>query len=109
LLILNVATSSDVAAAFSALIERRAGALMLSANILFQQARGQIISLAAHHAMPTMFWDSISAAAGALSSYGPNIGSAYHQTGLYTGEFSREKNQRTCQSFNRRSSPWQSI
>jgi len=85
LLILNVATGSDVAAAFSVLIEQRAGALLLSANNLFQQARGQIISLAAHHAMPTMFWDSMSAAAGALSSYGPNIASAYHQTGLYAG------------------------
>src|SRR5262249_1677553 len=63
----------------------RAGALLLSANNLFQQARAQIISLAAHHAMPTMFWDSASAAAGALSSYGPDFGSAFRQAGVYTG------------------------
>jgi putative ABC transport system substrate-binding protein len=35
--------------------------------------------------MPTMFWDSASAAAGALSSYGPDFAAAYHQTGLYVG------------------------
>jgi putative ABC transport system substrate-binding protein len=85
LLILNVATDSDVAAAFLVLIEQRAGALLLSANIIFQRARAQIISLAARHAMPTMFWDSVSAAAGALSSYGPSFDSAYHQAGLYVG------------------------
>jgi len=83
LLILNVATDSDVAAAFSVMIEQQAGALLLSANIIFQQARAQIISLAARHAMPTMFWDNVSAAAGALSSYGPDLGSAHHQAGLY--------------------------
>jgi putative tryptophan/tyrosine transport system substrate-binding protein len=84
-LILNVAKESDVEAAFSVLIEQRAGALLLSANIVVQRARAQIISLAARHAMPTMFWDSVSAAAGALSSYGPDFGNAYRQAGLYTG------------------------
>jgi putative tryptophan/tyrosine transport system substrate-binding protein len=87
-LILNVATDSDVAAAFSVLIEQRAGALLLSANIIFQRARAQIISLAARHAMPTMFW---AAAAGALSSYGPNFDSAYHQAGLYVGRILKGK------------------
>jgi len=85
LLILNVATESDVAAAFSVLIKQRAGALLISANNVFRRARGQIISLAARHALPTMFWDSESVAAGALSSYGPDIGIAFRQAGLYAG------------------------
>jgi putative ABC transport system substrate-binding protein len=85
LLLLNVPTDSDIAAAFSVLIQQRAGALLLSANIIFQRARAQIISLAARHAMPTMFWDSVSAAAGALSSYGPDFDGAFHQAGLYVG------------------------
>ena len=46
LLILNVPTYSDIAAAFSAIIEQQAGALLLSANVIFQQERDQIISLA---------------------------------------------------------------
>jgi putative ABC transport system substrate-binding protein len=35
--------------------------------------------------MPTLFWDSPSVVAGAFSSYGPDIASAYHQGGLYVG------------------------
>jgi putative tryptophan/tyrosine transport system substrate-binding protein len=62
LLILNVVpTYGDVAAAFSAIIEHHAGALLLSASIVFQRVRDQIISLAARHGIPTMFWDSASA------------------------------------------------
>ena len=85
LLILNVATESDIAAAFSILIEQRAGALLLSASILFQRASHQIISLAARHAMPTMFWHRAAAAADGLSSYGPDFGDAFRQGGLYAG------------------------
>jgi putative ABC transport system substrate-binding protein len=85
LLILNVATDNDVAAAFSVLTKQRAGALLLSANVLFLRAQAQIISLAARHAMPTMFWRSSSTSAGGLSSYGPDTPSAYHQAGLYVG------------------------
>jgi ABC-type uncharacterized transport system substrate-binding protein len=84
-LILNVATQSDMVAAFATIVDQQAGALLLSANIVFQRERDQIISLAARHAIPTMFWDSASAAAGALSSYGPDFASAYHQAGLYAG------------------------
>jgi putative tryptophan/tyrosine transport system substrate-binding protein len=85
LLILNVTTYSDIAAAFSAIIEQQAGALLLSANIIFQQGRDQIISLATRHEIPTMFYDSASTAAGALSSYGPDFGGALYQAGLYVG------------------------
>jgi putative ABC transport system substrate-binding protein len=81
----NVETESDIAAVFDTLTQQRAGALLLGASIVLQQARDQIITLAARHMIPTMFWDSASAAAGALSSYGPDFTSAYHQAGLYVG------------------------
>ena len=85
MLILNVSNENEIAAAFSKLADQNAGALLLSASIVWQQARHQIISLAAKHGIPTMFWDSVSTSAGALSSYGPDFASAYHQAGLYTG------------------------
>jgi putative ABC transport system substrate-binding protein len=85
LLILNVATENDVAAAFSVLNEKGAGALLLSANTVFQQARVEIILLATRHSMPTMFWDTAATEAGALSSYGPDSSTTYRQAGLYTG------------------------
>jgi putative ABC transport system substrate-binding protein len=75
----------DIAAGFAALVEQRAGALLLSSSVIFEEARNQIISLAARHAIPTMFFDTASVEAGALSSYGSDMPDAYHQAGLYTG------------------------
>jgi putative tryptophan/tyrosine transport system substrate-binding protein len=83
--IINVSTESDVTAAFATLIAQQADALLISANVVFQQRRDQIISLAARHRIPSMFFDSASAAAGAFSSYGPDLFGAYHQAGLYVG------------------------
>jgi putative ABC transport system substrate-binding protein len=85
LLILNGETESEITTAFATLAAQKAGALLVSSGIAFQQARKPIIALAVRYAMPTMFWDSPSAVAGAFSSYGPDIASAYHQGGLYVG------------------------
>jgi putative ABC transport system substrate-binding protein len=84
-LVVNAANENEIARAFATLVDQHAGALLISAGSYFQQARNQIISLAARHALPTMFLDSASAAAGALSSYGPDFPSIYHQAGVYTG------------------------
>jgi putative ABC transport system substrate-binding protein len=51
-LVLNAGNDNDIAAAFSRLIELRAGALLISADTFFYAARDQIISLAARHACP---------------------------------------------------------
>jgi putative ABC transport system substrate-binding protein len=85
LLVLNAETESEIEAAFATLVEQRAGALLIGSNIVFVRRRDQIISLAARHAIPTMFYDSASVAAGALSGYGPDFGGAYYQAGLYAG------------------------
>jgi putative ABC transport system substrate-binding protein len=84
-LILNVGTESDIAAAFETLTAQKARALLLSVSVRFQQAREHIIALAAQHMMATMFWDDVAVAAGALASYGPDFASGYHQAGLYVG------------------------
>jgi len=81
----GLTTESEIDSAVVSAVEQQAGALLMSANLLFQNARDQIIWLAARHAMPTMFHDSSSVAAGGLSSYGPDFTDLYHQTGLYVG------------------------
>jgi putative ABC transport system substrate-binding protein len=48
-------------------------------------ARDQITSLAARYAIPTMFSDRASAAAGGLLSYGFDVSDVNRQVGLYTG------------------------
>jgi putative tryptophan/tyrosine transport system substrate-binding protein len=79
----------DVAAAFTTVVEQQAGAILVgSAGVVLRPARDQIISLAARHAIPTMFIGSESTAAGALSSYGPDFRAfqaAMYQIGQYAG------------------------
>jgi len=84
-LVLNGGTESDIAAAFATLVEQQVSALLLGADNFFNTARHQIISLAARYAIPTMFYDRASVAAGGLLSYGADLLDANRQVGLYTG------------------------
>jgi putative tryptophan/tyrosine transport system substrate-binding protein len=88
-LVLNGGTESDIAAGFASLVEQRVGALLISADTSFYAARDQIISLAAHYAIPTMFFESASVTAGGLLSYGPDLLAGNHQVGLYAGRILR--------------------
>jgi putative tryptophan/tyrosine transport system substrate-binding protein len=83
--VLNAGNADDIAAAFSRLIDLRADALLISADTFFYSVRDQIISLAARHAMPTMYFESAAVPAGALLSYGPDIFGSNHQVGIYAG------------------------
>src|SRR5262249_16731780 len=82
---INITTEGSLASGFSRLVEQRAGALLISSSIFYQQERNQPILLAARHAIPTMFPDSTSVLAGALSSYGPDMVDAFRQVGVYAG------------------------
>ncbi len=83
--VVNVADESQIEPGFASVLEQRARILLVSSNVLFQVARHQIITLASRHAVPTMFFDTPSAVAGALSSYGPDVASNYYQAGIYAG------------------------
>ena len=84
-LVLNGGTESDIAAAFATLVEQQVGALLISADSFFYAASHQIMSLAARYAIPTMFYDRASVAAGGLLSYGDDLRDNTRQVGLYAG------------------------
>jgi putative tryptophan/tyrosine transport system substrate-binding protein len=84
-IVIDIAAEGSLAAAFARLVEQRAGALLVSANIFFAQESLQLILLSARHGIPTMFWDSTAVPAGALSSYGPDQLDTFHQAGVYVG------------------------
>jgi putative ABC transport system substrate-binding protein len=84
-LVLNGGTESDIAAAFATLVEQQVSALLISADSFFYAASHQIISLAARYAIPTMFYDRASVAAGGLLSYGDYFSTISRQVGLYAG------------------------
>jgi putative ABC transport system substrate-binding protein len=84
-LVLYGGTESDIAAAFATLVEQQVSALLISADGFFRAAGNQIISLAARYAIPTMFYNRVSVAAGGLLSYGADLRDVHRQIGFYAG------------------------
>jgi putative tryptophan/tyrosine transport system substrate-binding protein len=85
LLVLKAARVSDIETVFDRLREEGAGALLVSADPLFDSARDQIVALAARHAVPAIYQYRETVLAGGLMSYGPNSSDAYRIAGGYTG------------------------
>ena len=85
LLLFNALTESDIAEAVANAVQQGAGALLAGADRPLATAAAQMISLANHYSLPTMFYSSSAVAAGALASYGPDLLDVNRQVGLYTG------------------------
>jgi putative ABC transport system substrate-binding protein len=85
IIILNATTESEIDLAFATLVQRGAGALLMSADTFFQVQRGQLIALAARHAVPTMYeWPEF-VRAGGLMSYSTVRAETFLQAGVYVG------------------------
>jgi putative tryptophan/tyrosine transport system substrate-binding protein len=83
--VLHASTERDLNAVFEALVQVRAGALLIGTDPLFIGLSEQIAALALRHAVPTMFQYREFVAAGGLMSYGGNVLHQFHQVGIYTG------------------------
>ena len=55
--ILNASTGREIDAAFANLSQKPGGALLVSPDALFFNRRAQILTLAARHALPTIYYD----------------------------------------------------
>jgi ABC-type uncharacterized transport system substrate-binding protein len=84
--VLNTTNESDIDAAFTALLERRAGALVVGSDPLFFRFTDKLVELAARHAMPAIYIVREFPEAGGLMSYGSRQSDAYHQAGIYVGK-----------------------
>jgi putative ABC transport system substrate-binding protein len=88
LLVLNASSQSEIDAAFTTLVEQRVGALLVTGEPFFNgAARDQLITLAALHAVPTVY-QNLTAPDG-LMSYGTSLADAYRLSGVYTGRILR--------------------
>jgi putative ABC transport system substrate-binding protein len=67
------------------LVQREAGALVVSADPFFFSRREQLTTLAARHALPAIYEFREFAAVGGLISYGPSIIDTYRKAGAYVG------------------------
>jgi putative ABC transport system substrate-binding protein len=83
--ILTAANTRDINRAFSEAVQRRADALSISAEPLFTNRLVQLATLAARHAMPTVYALREFADVGGLMSYGSNFAELFRQAGTYTG------------------------
>jgi len=84
--ILRASTGHDIDTAFASLVQHRAGALIVANDPFFVSRRDQIVALAAHHKIPTMYFSREFAVAGGLLSYGASLVDAARQGGIYTGK-----------------------
>ena len=84
--VMQASDSREIEAAFGALVRNRADALLVGSDSFFVSRRLQIATLAARHAIPTVYPVRDFAEAGGLMSYGASQTEAYRQAGIYTGK-----------------------
>jgi putative ABC transport system substrate-binding protein len=86
LVVVDARTDSDLEPAFATFSQQHAGAILVGATTNFYIRRmEQLASLAARHALPTIYPYREFALAGGLMSYGSSLGYGFHQAGIYTG------------------------
>jgi putative tryptophan/tyrosine transport system substrate-binding protein len=86
ILVLNASNESEIENAFAALVQQRAGALLVQSDPFFNSRPDQIVALAARHAVPAMYQWRDFPVAGGLMSYGTVLADAYRQVGIYAGK-----------------------
>jgi putative tryptophan/tyrosine transport system substrate-binding protein len=83
--VLTAASERDFERVFTAISQERIDALQVGVEPFFWARRGQLVALAARHAVPTLYDRNIFPAVGGLMSYGTNLAEADRQTGAYVG------------------------
>jgi ABC-type uncharacterized transport system substrate-binding protein len=81
----KAATPDEIDDAFQAFASQGVGALLVTADPLFNNRRAQVLSLVASHTLPAIYQWREFVTAGGLMSYGPSITEAYHHAGVLAG------------------------
>jgi putative tryptophan/tyrosine transport system substrate-binding protein len=82
---LEASSDRDIDAAFAALAQPRASALMIGTDGFFVSRSEQLATLALRHAVPAIFQYRAFAAAGGLMSYGGSVTDSYRLVGVHAG------------------------
>jgi putative ABC transport system substrate-binding protein len=85
MIVVRVSGDNEIEAAFGTLLEQRAGALLIEADVFLTSRIGKLIELAARHKLPMLCSQRECAIAGGLMSYGGNIAEGYRWQGVYAG------------------------
>ena len=83
--ILYASTNRDIDTAFASLVQKRANALLVGPDPLFNSRLAQLATLAVYHRVPAIYFDRAFAEVGGMLSYGANVTDQHRQLGIYTG------------------------
>jgi putative ABC transport system substrate-binding protein len=85
LLVHSASTEDAIDEGFATFAQRRISALVIGNDTFLSGRKEQIFTLAAKHAIPTIYYEREFAAAGGLLSYGTDFADSYRQAGIYVG------------------------
>jgi putative ABC transport system substrate-binding protein len=85
LLVLKASNWNEIDAAFDALVQQQAGALLIGSDVFYNSRTAQLVALAARYAVPTSYNVLEPGAEGGLMCYGAYIAATQYIVGVYTG------------------------
>jgi putative ABC transport system substrate-binding protein len=85
LIVLDVGSEPDIELAFTTIVQRGTGALLVGTGAFMNSHQQRLVALAAQYAIPSLYNLREFVAAGGLMSYGTSITEAYRQAGIYAG------------------------
>jgi putative tryptophan/tyrosine transport system substrate-binding protein len=83
--VLHASNNQEIYAAFPAIAQRHAPALVIVTDPLFTSRRVQLVTLATRYAIPAIYTSREFTEVGGLMSYGTDLPNIYRQVGIYTG------------------------
>jgi putative tryptophan/tyrosine transport system substrate-binding protein len=84
--IVKATSEGEIEAVFAAFADQRPDALIIGSDPFFLSRHNQLVTLAATHAIPTMFFAREFVAAGGLISYGASLVNEFRELGAYAGK-----------------------
>ena len=81
----EASTDAEIDTAFATLARLRVGALVIVADVFYNDRRERVASLALRHGLRSIYARREYAVAGGLMSYGTSLSDIYRQAGLYVG------------------------
>ncbi len=88
-LLANAKSPAEIGAAFDAIAQKRAGAVLVASDPMFLGQRDSLAALGIKHALPVVSWTREFAVAGGLLSYGTSIAWMYREAGVYVARILR--------------------
>lgn len=83
--VFGASNSREIDATLVDLVEKGSDALIVGSSVLFTSRRAQLVTLAAVHRVPAIYYDRAAAEMGGLMSYGARATDAMREGGVYVG------------------------